>query len=171
MMKTHGLTGTPTNKSWQKMRERCMQPNSDHYKWYGGRGITICPQWSDYLVFLADMGERPKGMTLDRIDSNGNYEPANCRWATHTMQVRGQRKTRWVEHNGEKIILAEYAEKHGISCNLLTMRLRQGMPVERVLSLGHLGRKTHVPLKAPGTGGYRATAASNGSVRALYRKA
>lgn len=92
----HGMYGTATHKSWANMRKRCLYPHSNRYQYYGGRGIKICDQWLDsvqgFKNFLKDMGERPAGKTLDRIDNDGNYEPTNCRWATYSEQVRNQGK-------------------------------------------------------------------------------
>jgi len=74
------------------MLKRCYQPLQDNYPQYGGRGITVCERWHKFANFLADMGERPEGKTLDRIDNEGHYEPANCRWATYQLQRHNQRE-------------------------------------------------------------------------------
>jgi len=104
----------PTYRSWTGMRERCRDPKNRRYF---GRGITVCSRWNSYLTFLADMGTRPTGMTLDRINVNGGYQPDNCRWATPKQQQRNRVRTRYLVIDGVRISMMEVAERLDINKN------------------------------------------------------
>jgi len=93
---THAMTGTPTYRSWQAMKQRCINPNLPDYKFYGARGVSVCDRWmKSFDSFLEDMGERPDGTSIDRINPFGNYEPENCRWANDHTQ-RTNRRSNYV---------------------------------------------------------------------------
>jgi hypothetical protein len=111
----HGLHGTRTYVSWISMVNRCTNSKLAIYKRYGGRGITVCDRWREFENFLADMGERPEGMSLDRIDNNGNYDPGNCRWANDRQQSENRRSTRWIEHDGMRLSVSEWARRLGVN--------------------------------------------------------
>lgn len=113
---------TPTHWSWVTMRQRCGNPNTPKYRLYGGRGIAVCERWQDFDNFLADMGPRPEGMTLDRVDSDGNYEPGNCRWATFSEQNRHKRTGKlterdvaWIRANAGVRTQTSMAQKFGVT--------------------------------------------------------
>jgi len=114
--------------SWRSMVNRCYNSHTEEYKNYGGRGITVCSRWREsFENFLADMGERPEGMTLDRADNNGNYEPGNCRWATVTEQAHNRRNNRFLTANGETMTMAEWARRLGCNPAAILARLSTGM--------------------------------------------
>jgi hypothetical protein len=106
----HGMCNTGAYRSWAQMKSRCSNPRHHAYASYGGRGITVCDRWQSFEAFLADMGDRPKGMTLDRYpDVNGNYELANCRWATPREQQGNRRVNRILTIDGESKTIADWA--------------------------------------------------------------
>jgi hypothetical protein len=89
--KKHGASNTQIYYVWKSMKDRCFRQKCKDYPYYGGRGITVCDRWLKFENFLADMGERPDGTSIDRIDNDGNYEPSNCRWATWSEQMKNKR--------------------------------------------------------------------------------
>ena len=133
---THGMSKTPTYRCWIDLLRRCTNPTTQRFASYGGRGIKICKRWEVFENFLADMGPRPsKGYSIDRIDNDGNYEPGNCRWATHKEQCNNTRKTLRITFNGETRTFVEWCEITGLSYEKLRCRLRRGWSVEKALTM------------------------------------
>lgn len=127
MFKKHGLSKNTTAeyRAWKAMKKRCYNPNYEHFKDYGARGIIVCLRWIDsFENFFSDMGERPsKKHSLDRYpDMNGNYCPENCRWGTEEQQANNRRNNRWLEHNG--IIKTASEWKKYLKCNNLQRSLK-----------------------------------------------
>lgn len=118
-------------RTWKDMRSRCNNPNNQDFNDYGGRGISVCERWDDFSAFLSDMGLRPEGMTIDRIDVNGDYEPLNCRWATQKTQANNKRNNRVLD-NGKT--LAQNCEELGISHSKVQYRLLAGYSNDDALS-------------------------------------
>lgn len=117
--------------SWYSMKQRCTNQKKDNYPEYGGRGIKICSRWIDsFDNFVEDMGLRPEGTTLDRIDSSGNYEPSNCKWSTYSEQTLNTTATHWIDDNGEDICLSYFAKKYGIPATTIKHRIKNGLPLE-----------------------------------------
>lgn len=121
-----GALLTPTYRTWQAMMTRCYNPNAKSWKDYGGRGVKVCDSWHYFENFLACMGERPAGMTLERNDSDGDYTPSNCRWATRAEQSRNTRRSMWVQFGGARMTQAEFAERVGLKQSTVSHRLRRG---------------------------------------------
>lgn len=132
-------TGTKTYFAWRSARARCSNPKDASFKHYGGRGVRVCDEWlNDYDAFVRDMGEAPDGMTLDRIDVNGDYSPENCRWATNAEQASNKRSNRMITHDGETLTLSQWARKLGVGVDTLCRRLNvYEMPIERALTAGN----------------------------------
>lgn len=133
----HGMCGTPTWQSWQMMRRRCAGYTPTHKERYTDRGITVCERWQDFANFLADLGERPDGKTLDRIDNNLGYSPENCRWATSQEQRLNKSNTRWLTLNGVTKCARQWAKDLGLSQMTVLKRIKAGWPMEEVLSAKH----------------------------------
>jgi hypothetical protein len=114
-----------------RMRQRCRADNVTHYSRYAGRGISVCERWESFPNFLADMGEAPDGMSLDRIDNDRGYEPGNCRWATPKMQQRNTRLNVNYTIDGETKCFTAWCEHFGLHKNTVLQRLRYGWPPEK----------------------------------------
>lgn len=130
-----GTPLTPTYRTWQAMMTRCYNPSVKSWKDYGGRGIKVCDGWHYFENFLAYMGERPAGMTIERNDSNSDYAPGNCRWATRVEQNRNTSRNVWVQFQGARITQVEFAEKVGLKNSTVSYRLRKGWTPEQVASI------------------------------------
>lgn len=133
-MTTHGDTHSPTYVSWLSMRNRCLDSSHKAYANYGGKGIRIDDLWLDYCNFLKDMGSRPNGMTLDRIDNSKGYSKDNCRWATRAEQNRNYNKNVNVTYNGKTQCLKDWATEVGAEYKLFWQRFKSGWTIEQLLS-------------------------------------
>lgn len=148
----HAFRGrqTRTYRSWAQMKARCLDPHSTRYERYGGRGITICERWLVFDNFLAEMGECPEGLSIERRDNNGNYEPGNCYWATDREQNNNNSRTTFLEFRGQRKALSYWAEEFGISLKTLRSRLKAGRTVEDALTAARPS-ETHCPNGHPRT--------------------
>jgi hypothetical protein len=133
----HGESNTSLEwQAWVHMRERCLNPNTPGFSRYGGRGISVCDEWSTYAVFLKDMGRKPSpAHSIERIDNDGNYEPSNCRWATKKEQANNRRTNRFIEHDGKRFTLAQWQDHTGISQFTLLKRLKDGWSESEALTI------------------------------------
>jgi len=136
--KTHGWSKAETYKTWAGMKARCNNPSEPRYVNYGGRGIGVCDEWQNsFERFLADMGERPDGKTLERLDDDRPYNAVSCTWATPTEQANDRRSNRYFTHHGATDNLTGWAARIGISHCLLSARIgRLGMSSDAAIALG-----------------------------------
>ena len=120
---------------WQGIKRRCYNKTSKHYPNYGGRGITVCDRWlNNYHLFESDMGERPEGYTIERIDNNLGYSPDNCKWASRLEQSHNTRKTRKIIVDGKEILVAVLSKETGIKGDTLIERYKRGMSASDIIS-------------------------------------
>lgn len=147
-IKKHGMSYTSEYRIWSGMRSRCENPSRHEFPNYGGRGIMVCPEWSSFNRFYADMGPRPSlRHSLDRIDNDGPYSPENCRWATPSQQLRNRRNNVLLTYEGRTATLSEWSEILGINRSTMAGRVNDGLSIEMILSRERLpiGRPKKTP--------------------------
>lgn len=138
----HGGRHSALYPTWCNIKARCHNPNHPRYRHYGGRGIFMCEEWkASFDTFRRDMGERPPGMSVDRIDNNAGYSPENCRWATQKVQCRNKRDNRILTAHGISAPMAEWAERSGISTGTIWMRLESGWSEHDAVSIPLVKRR------------------------------
>lgn len=131
----HGLTRTAMYSTWRSMKRRCIDKSHPNYPEYGGRGIKVCERWKrSFENFLMDMGYRPMGLSLNRINNDGDYCPENCAWSSASEQASNRRSTHWITMGDERVSMAEAARRVGMRPGTLSERLRRGMPPKEALN-------------------------------------
>ena len=131
---THGKTGTPEHMSWHAMHTRCRHPENPKNARYSGRGIAVDPRWNSFDVFLVDMGPRPPGASLERVDNDGPYCPENCKWASPAEQQRNTKQSVRLMYRGASYVLGDLARLAGLQYETLWYRIRRhGWDVERAV--------------------------------------
>ena len=132
---THNMSFTGTYCTWASMVKRCVNSNCKEFKNYGGRGIKVCESWRKFENFYEDMGKKPEGMSLDRVDNDGDYDKTNCRWATKIEQANNTRRNRMIVFNGETRTMAEWSRITGIKGSVIFRRLKRGWKPEDALTI------------------------------------
>jgi len=134
-MTTHGMSRTRVYRIWSYMRQRCNSPKDIGYKYYGGKGIRVCKRWdSSFENFFADMGHPPTDQhTIDRIDSNGDYEPGNCKWSTMQEQNCNRGNNRHITYEGRTLTIGEWAKVVGVDRGTLWHRFKKGLSPKEIL--------------------------------------
>jgi hypothetical protein len=132
----HARKGHPTATwhTWQSMKRRCLNPKRNDFYLYGGRGIAVCERWMEFENFLDDMGEKPNGLSLGRIDNSGNYCPENCEWQTSEEQGSNKRNNHIIEFDGKKQTVSQWARFLECNPDVLFCRLRRGWSETRTLT-------------------------------------
>ena len=131
-LRKHMGKGTPEHNSWRAMRERCSRRANTHFTSYGGRGIEYCSRWGEFSNFLADMGPRPHGTSLERLDNNSGYTPENCVWASAKAQSRNTTRTKLLTYKGKTMCVEDWAKHIGVCSGTIRNRLKS-MSVEEAL--------------------------------------
>lgn len=126
---------SPTYGSWAAMVARCTNPNHDAYPYYGGSGIKVCQRWLDFSNFIADLGEKPEGYSIERRDVKLGYEPGNCYWATLIEQARNKRTNTILTVDGISRTIAEWSEKTGVKVSTISWRLQTGKTAKEAIAL------------------------------------
>ncbi len=143
----HGECKSGNSKTygcWLGLFARCRNPRHPSFENYGARGITVCERWKTFANFLADMGRKPPGLTIERIDNEKGYSPENCRWATHGEQNRNMRSNTFFTHDGVSMILVDWARRKGMNITTLRYRVwKLGWTMERAVTtpVGPRGRR------------------------------
>lgn len=138
---THGMAYSPTYISWKSMLARCENPNAPDYAKYGGAGVSVCEDWHKFELFVLDMGIRPEGKTLDRIDNAKGYTVDNCKWSTPKQQAENRRSNKYVEFKGEKMTYSEFGRRIGIDRRDVRYMIGiKKMTVDEVITVTKKGR-------------------------------
>jgi hypothetical protein len=132
---SHLKSKTAEYRAWAAMIGRCYNSNNPRFPYYGGRGVKVCSRWRTFENFLRDMGEKPgQSFSLDRINTNGNYSPSNCQWATHSQQMINRRTSRVIRFRRQSKTVVEWARETGLKRETITARLNRGWSVRRALN-------------------------------------
>ena len=126
--------GTPTYKTWAGIIARCNNKNNKTWNHYGKRGIKVCKRWLIFENFLKDMGVRPAGKSIERINNDGDYKPSNCKWATPKEQALNRRGTRWVSFGGKRLCIKDWGNLLGVGHSMLRYRLNHGWTIRDALT-------------------------------------
>lgn len=150
--RTHGMSETRLYSVWCGIKDRCTNPNTEHYDRYGGRGIKICDEWLGSFESFRDWAysagfndsSTGKQQSIERINVDGNYEPSNCKWASQKEQMRNTTRTTWIEYEGKQIPLSQFCEMNGINYeSFVTRHLKKGIPPEQILKIWKYAHGEH----------------------------